>query len=183
VVATGPLTSVARALRSGNPIDRVVWTGGSAALAGEAQGAPREFNAAADPRAVREVLTAGVGLAVVPIEVTSQVAFTAGDVTAWRSGPSAARLCAELIDRRVRGAPAGPATWLHDPLAVVAAAEPGLFRWEQHTVGCGPDGSIVPDPRGGPALIAVAVHAGAARRLVIDAVAGVTPPPHSSGGH
>ncbi len=172
VVATGPLTEVARALRAGNPVERVVWMGGSTPLADGLDPVGAEFNAAADPLAVDEVAASTAELAVVPIEVTAQVTFAVGDIAPWRTGPPVAQLCADLVDRRVAGGSGAGPTCLHDPVAVLAAAEPDLFRWADERIRCRPDGTLVPDPRGGAARIAIAVDAVAVRRAVISVVAG-----------
>ena len=119
VVATGPLTEVARALRSGQGLTRVVWMGGSVACARGVDPIGSEFNAAADRRAVDEVLGSGVPVRVIPIEVTVQVPFDDDDIAPWRAGPPIARLCADLVERR-RGGSAGRVL-LHDPVAIVAA--------------------------------------------------------------
>lgn len=170
VVATGPLTEVARALRAGNPVERVVWMGGSTPLADGVDPVGSEFNAAADPRAVDEVAS-GAELAVVPIEVTAQVTFGGDDIAPWRTGRPVAQLCADLVDRRIAGGTGQGPTRLHDTVAVVAAAHPELFRWEDARLRCRPDGTLVPDPRGNPARIAIAVDAVAVRRTVVSVVA------------
>jgi inosine-uridine nucleoside N-ribohydrolase len=173
VIATGPLTDVARALRAGRPVAHVVWMGGSASGIEGAGTVGAEFNAAADPSAADEVLGSGVPVRVVPIEITAQVGFGADDVAEWRSGPLAARLCADLLDRRRGG------RWpvlLHDPVAVVAAVEPDLFRWEDRVLRCRPDGVLAAGPERSarsPCAVAVAVDAPAVRRRIVDAVAAV----------
>jgi inosine-uridine nucleoside N-ribohydrolase len=93
-----------------------------------------EFNAYADPRAVRVVLESGVRLRVVGLEVTERVALRADDVGAGGlpATPRArmvedalrALVCAE---RTLSGA---PSAYLHDPCAVAAAFAPELFEFE-----------------------------------------------------
>lgn len=178
VIATGPLTDVARALRAGRRVARVVWMGGSASGIDGAAAVGAEFNAAADPSAADEVLGSAIRVGVVPVEITAQVGVRSDDVAAWRSGPAAARLCADLVDRRRGG------RWpvvLHDPVAVVAAVEPDLFRWEDRVLRCRPGGVLAaaPEPRAGPpCAVAVAVDASAVRRRIVEAVAaaGRAPP-------
>jgi inosine-uridine nucleoside N-ribohydrolase len=168
VVATGPLTEVARALRSGQPIERVVWMGGSVAWARGVDAVGVEFNASADPRAVDEVLAAAVPVRVVPVEVTMQVPFGDEDLAPWRAGSPIARLCADLVARR-RGGGIGPVL-LHDPITIVAAVAPDLFAWEEHTLRCLPDGSLVAAGDGGRARVAVAVEAAAVRDRIVSVV-------------
>ncbi|HEX6419896.1 MAG TPA: nucleoside hydrolase [Acidimicrobiales bacterium] len=184
VIATGPLTDVALALRDGRAVDRVVWMGGSfAPAAGDAAPAGGEFNAGVDPAAVELVLGAPVDLAIVPIEVTRRVALD-GDVLArWSFGPPVARLCADLAARRPHHG-GGPVV-LHDPVAVVAALEPGRFRWDRRPLRCArgagagrgvlvPAGPLHSDAGTWPA-IAVAVDAAAVRRRIVEAVLAAGP--------
>jgi inosine-uridine nucleoside N-ribohydrolase len=173
VVATGPLTEVARALRSGHPVDRVVWMGGSVGWAEGAAAVGKEFNAGADPPAVDAVLAAGVAVHVVPIEITMQVPFGDDDLAPWRTASPVARLCSDLVARR-KGGGTGPVL-LHDPLAVVAAVAPEMFRWEEHALRCLPGGSLVDAEEGvgGRARVAVAVDARPVRARVVATVAGV----------
>jgi len=181
VVATGPLTEVARALRSGQPVDRVVWMGGSVACALGVDAVGAEFNAGADPRAVDEVLAAAVPVRVIPIEVTMQVPFGDDDLALWRTGSPVAGLCADLVVRRRGGGPRP--VLLHDPIAVVAAVEPDLFRWEDHALRCLSDGSLVAASEGGAggrARVAVAVNAAAVRARILSTVSGV--PERQPGG-
>ena len=82
---------------------RSVWMGGSVACARGVDPIGSEFNAAADRRAVDEVLGSGVPVRVIPIEVTVQVPFGDDDIAPWRTGPPIARLCADLVERRRGG--------------------------------------------------------------------------------
>ena len=175
VVATGPLTDVALALRAGRPVGRVVWMGGSYVPAADGPGpVGHEFNAGVDPQAVDEVLVAAVDLAIVPIEVTRRVTLGPHDLARWSSGPPPARFCVDLAVRRPRRG--GHRIELHDPVAVVAALEPELFRWERRRVRCvagggdAPPGALVAAPGPPSAAIAVGVDAPAVRDRIVDAV-------------
>ncbi len=209
VIALGPLTDVALALRAGLPLDRVVWMGGTigwhhagsdqpgtsgglrTATGPESRGgsgpsggaatstgparladpAP-EFNASADVVAVDEVLAGGLDVSVVPRDVTGHVTLDAADLDRWDAGPVAARLCAAMVRARRRAR----SPVLHDPVVVVAALEPDLFTWQLRPLRCcrgdgHPRGALLPDPEcGGPARVAVAVDAPAARRRIVAAV-------------
>jgi inosine-uridine nucleoside N-ribohydrolase len=174
VLATGPLTEVARALRSGQPVDRLVWMGGSVACARGVDAVGAEFNARADPRAFDEVLEASVPMRVIPIEVTMQVPFGDDDLTLWRAGSPVAALCADLVVRRRGGGP-GPVL-LHDPIAVVAAVESDLLDWEDHAVRCLRDGTLAAagGDRARPSVtVAVAIDAAAVRERIVSAVSRV----------
>lgn len=150
VLAIGPLTDVARAIRAGQRVDRVVWMGGSALT---------EFNAAADPVAVAEVLDATTDVAAVPIETTRQVTLDDDALARWSSGSMVSRLCAELA--ATRGTPPGtsPVT-VHDPVAVIAALEPDLFTWSPRR--------LAPGAR--RARVAVGVDVATVRERIVDAV-------------
>lgn len=179
LVALGPLTDVARAIRSGQPICRVVWMGGGTVVSEDGPAvAEAEFNAGADPVAADEVLGSPAEVAVVPLTVTRRVVLTPDDLGRWRSGPPAARLCAELAATRLR--PAGVA--LHDPVALVAAVEPRLFAWRSVPLRCvdgdregegdgHPRGALVTGARDDRRVrLAVAVDADAVRHSIVDAV-------------
>ena len=131
VLATGPLTDVAGAVRAGHRVDRVVWMGGSVSDAprpsdadeqtgagtgtdpqvgaarrlappgSTAAGTVAEFNAAADLAALDTVLASPVDVAIVPIEITGLVTIRPGDLDRWRTGSPVSRFCAELVTRRL----------------------------------------------------------------------------------
>jgi inosine-uridine nucleoside N-ribohydrolase len=169
VVATGPLTDVAQAVRAGQQVGRVVWMGGSLT-----PGIP-EFNAGIDPAAVN-VLLDGAHLAVVPLDATRQVVFDGDAVDAWDAGTPVARLCARLARQRFGTSGRG---LLHDPVALVAALEPGLFEWSDVRLRCTARGdgaagtftsaSVSPERRPN-ARLATGVDAAAVREAVVEAV-------------
>jgi inosine-uridine nucleoside N-ribohydrolase len=171
VIATGPLTDVAVALRAKQAIGQVVWMGGSLV-----PGAP-EFNAGVDPAAVNAVLDdRGAHLTVVPLDVTRQVVFDRAHLDRWADGPPLARFCAQLARLRF-GAPGRGL--LHDPVALVAALEPGLFDWTEVRLRCVEHGDGAPGtftsastgPERPPnARLAIVADADAVRARVVDAV-------------
>jgi len=135
VIALGPLTNVAALVVEAPELFagvELVWMGGTL---GRGNATPlAEFNAFADPRALRVVLESGVGVRVVGLEVTEQVALRARDLAAaalpatprGRMLESAlhALICAE------RGLSGEPAAYLHDPCAIAAAFAPELLDFE-----------------------------------------------------
>jgi inosine-uridine nucleoside N-ribohydrolase len=172
VVALGPLTDVARALRAGQPVERVVWMGGSLG-AGNATAAA-EFNAWADADAADEVLTSGIEVAVVPLDVTSRVRLTSADIDAWSVGSPAAEFCAGIGAYRMTGGVAP----VHDPVAVIALVEPGLFAWEARPLRCetagGRRGALRTDASDTPrstVRIATGVDADVVHRRIVRCVA------------
>ena len=94
------------------------------------------------------------------------------DLARWSSGPPTARLCADLAARRP--GQGGHRIGLHDPVAVVAALDPELFRWEQRRLRCAggdaPPGALVAVAGPPSAAIAVAIDAAAVRDRIVEAV-------------
>ena len=136
VVATGPLTNLALALRL-NPgwaaqVREVVWMGGSTGLGNRTPAA--EFNALADPHAARVVFESGVALRMVGLNVTMTCLATPDRLDVMRAlGSRVGSVSAELLGfyagvYRQRYGLAGGA--LHDPLAVGAVLWPDLFGWK-----------------------------------------------------
>ncbi len=135
VIALGPLTNLA-ALIEHEPGSlsgvELVWMGGTLGRGNVTRTA--EFNAFADPRALRVVLESGVRLRVVGLEVTERVVIRARDLAACAlpgtrrgrmlEGALHALICAE------RGLSGEPAAFLHDPCAIAAAFAPELFEFE-----------------------------------------------------
>jgi inosine-uridine nucleoside N-ribohydrolase len=119
-------------LNSGNLITEIVWMGGAVAGGGNMTPAA-EFNAWLDPEASDRVLTSGVPLYMVPLDVTLQVPLTADDLVAMaklgKVASLAARACSHFHNR---GSPMVP----HDAIAAVAQLHPELFQWEEHWVRC-----------------------------------------------
>lgn len=85
VLCTGALTVVADALRRHQPVDGIVWMGGAVASGGNMTAAA-EFNAWMDPQAADEVLTSGVPVRMVPLDITVD---SSGETV--RSPPSVAQ--------------------------------------------------------------------------------------------
>ena len=134
VIATGPLTNVAILLRDGpdaaKRIEEVVWMGGST---GRGNVTPyAELNAWVDPEALALVLASGIRLTMVGLNVT-HTALVTGAVRERLAavGTGTAAFGDELLDffcrtnDEVFGLPDGP---LHDPVAVMAVAEPDTVQ-------------------------------------------------------
>jgi pyrimidine-specific ribonucleoside hydrolase len=132
VLATGPLTVIAHALAAGRPITEIVWMGGAVACGGN-MSASAEFNAWLDPEACDRVLSSGVPLAMVPLDVTHQVSFDGKELAAMgalgKMAALASQSCAYICDRDSLVFP-------HDAVAVIAQLHPDLFGWEDRWVRC-----------------------------------------------
>jgi purine nucleosidase len=190
LVATGPLTNIALAVRRAprlvSHVRDFVIMGGSAGRGNVTPAA--EFNIAADPEAAAIVFGAGWTVTMVGLDVTHQVRATAGVQDRMRG---LGRLAADLLlpalsgyrheataVRRAPGAAEGPA--VHDLCAVALVAAPGLFgctpaRVEVETAGRWTAGMTVTDFTAAGternALVAMSVDVPGFWDLVLDAYA------------
>ena len=134
IVATGPLTNVAMALRREPRIiprlRGIVLMGGAIGLGNWTPAA--EFNIFVDPEAAHVVFTAGCPVTMIGLDVTHQVLATPAVRERIRAlGPPVASVVDELLGyfagtyREVFGFEAPP---LHDPCAVAAVIDPSLVR-------------------------------------------------------
>ena len=132
IVAVGPLTNVASALRRapriGDGIERIAIMGGAIGLGNTTPSA--EFNIHVDPEAADEVFRAGIPITLVPLEVTHRALATdavlariaALDTTVARMSVALMRFFAETYLRVFDfDAPA-----VHDPCAVAAVIDPAI---------------------------------------------------------
>jgi inosine-uridine nucleoside N-ribohydrolase len=190
LVATGPLTNIALAVRREprlvHQVRDFVIMGGSASRGNVTPAA--EFNIAADPEAAAIVFGAGWTVSMVGLDVTHQVLATAAVQERMRGlgrlgaglllpALSGYRDGAAAVASRAPGA-GGPA--VHDVVAVALVAAPGLFgcvpaRVEVETVGRWTAGMTVTDftaPEGERnALVAMSVDVPAFWDLVLDSYA------------
>ncbi|WP_201839434.1 nucleoside hydrolase [Microvirga zambiensis] len=132
--ALGPLTNVASALerdrRLAERIEQIVWMGGASSEGGNVTPAA-EFNCYVDPEAAARVLSSGVRVVMMPLDVTHKAHMTTDRVERFRTmgnkvGPIFAELLtyAKQFDWQKYGADRAP---LHDPTTVVWLLQPGLF--------------------------------------------------------
>ena len=128
LVPTGPLTNVARLLRTHpHATERIVWMGGAIAEGNVTPAA--EFNAYVDPEAARAVFESGVDVTMVGLDITHKALFDSTHAERLRGTGKAGKAVAELADfflefhrRRYRfdGAP------IHDAMAVAHVIDPTL---------------------------------------------------------
>ncbi|NYI77884.1 nucleoside hydrolase [Nocardioides panzhihuensis] len=137
VVATGPITNIARLLRShpevGPKIAEVVFMGGSTDRGNATPAA--EFNAYADPEALDIVLTSGLPIRMVGLNLTHQALATPGVVARMRAmDHPVGRACADLMGffgdtySDVFDFAAPP---VHDPCTIAALVDPALITWQK----------------------------------------------------
>jgi inosine-uridine nucleoside N-ribohydrolase len=154
LVATAPLTNVARWLESGTRPDRIVWMGGAIGVGNVTPAA--EFNAFVDPEAAAAVFASGVPLTMVGLDVTHKALFTRAHAERLREAGRAGRFVAELSDffqrfhERSYGFDGSP---IHDAMAVAHVIDPTLLTTRRANVAvetrsqyC--DGRTVVDLRG-----------------------------------
>ncbi|RVV97706.1 nucleoside hydrolase [Mesobaculum littorinae] len=125
LLALGPLTNIAHLARTAPAAAgrlRITWMGGSAGPGNHTAAA--EFNAAADPEAVAEMLAAGLDLRMVDLETCRQVTVDASDVAPLRAlAGGRAALLADLMQGYVDISKTGRMA-LYDPVAAAALAAP-----------------------------------------------------------
>jgi len=136
IVAVGPLTNLALALKADRQVllgaGRIVSMGGAFHVPGNT-GPVAEFNYYVDPDAAHAVLTSGVPVTVVPLDVTHQVVVMRSEME-YRARRRASNVAQTVLDftrdymlyhRETQGFNGG---YLHDPLAVGVAIDPTLVR-------------------------------------------------------
>ncbi len=133
----GPATNLAVALVKAPDIAariaEVVWMAGARSEGGNVTPAA-EYNVHADPDAAHVVLTSGIPLTLLPLDLTHQVRLDAGRLARLRQvGTTAARAVAALFadaSARDKGEGLGQergGSPLHDPCVIAYLLRPGLF--------------------------------------------------------
>ncbi|MEE9147942.1 MAG: ribokinase [Candidatus Tectomicrobia bacterium] len=133
VVALGPLTNIARAIQRAPDTMRqlgcLVIMGGAISVPGNVT-PTAEFNIFVDPHAADIVLSSGLPMTLVPLDITRQVRLTRSFFSQMVSGSgtklaqATRQMTRHLLDgpQRQRGMP------MHDPLAVAVAMDPSLVQ-------------------------------------------------------
>lgn len=191
LIALGPLTNVARTLRKypdfAKKVRRMVMMGGTIHMQGNVSPVA-EANVAGDPEACDQVFLSGMDITAVGLDVTTQVRLKKEHIDWLAQRP--AKKAAKAVDFLRR---ALVHYWegnqrqnycigdcpVHDPLAVMSAAAPGIVRTElrRARVECGGTycrGMIVTDQRehpipGGDVHFALEVDAERALREFLSA--------------
>lgn len=135
IVATGPLTNLALALRRypeiRGKIGRIVTLSGAWGLGTKTAAA--EWNVLCDPEAAAIVYGSGIPITMVPIDASGTVPITATliDDVGRLPGPAAslaAELLASLVTTYRPGVFVPPEMPLHDPCAILVVAVPQIAR-------------------------------------------------------
>lgn len=191
LVATGPLTNVARAIERDRAaldgFDRVVVMGGAFTVPGNT-GPAAEFNFYVDPEAANVVLESGLDVTIVPLDATTRYPLMRSAVAARPlaapppPGPlprSLSRILARAFDYYMRfqkeesGLDGG---FMHDPLAVAAALDPRIVRTAAGSVTVETSGAnrgrsvMRPPRRGGRVSVAFDLDEDVFRALLADRV-------------
>jgi inosine-uridine nucleoside N-ribohydrolase len=134
VVATGPLTNLALALRRypeiQGRIGRIVTLSGAWGLG--TKSAAAEWNILCDPEAAAIVYGSGIPITMVPVDASGTVPITDALIerVSQFQGPAAAlaaELLASLVTTYRPGVLVPPAMPLHDPCAILAVAAPEII--------------------------------------------------------
>jgi inosine-uridine nucleoside N-ribohydrolase len=144
IIAIGPLTNVALAIRADrtivNKIAGISLMGGSITHGNVTAAA--EYNIWFDPQAASEVFDSGARIKMCGLDLTDQLTVTGKFASELKAIPTdASQFCAELIDyyqgyaAKIAGV-TGPDALLvgaplHDPCAVLALTHPDLFTSER----------------------------------------------------
>ena len=174
LVATGPLTNVARAIQAAptamDLLKSMVVMGGAVQERGNVT-EYAEFNIYVDPEAARLVFASGLPLTLVPLDITHQVVLKRADLMSWKSLPgTSADLLAFLeavtdLTMAFHNLRAGfDGLYLHDPLALAVALDPSLVktrkaRLEVETAGAARGRVRASWDEGAPSAVATAVEA------------------------
>ena len=151
LIATGPLTNVARAMRK-DPrtmaqLKEIIFMGGAIYVPGNIPPGAAEFNIFVDPHAAEVVLDFPVPLVMVPLDVTHEVKLMrtvveqefkhhAAVVPHFIADATRKYMQFYLSDQGHDGC------YLHDPLAVGVAIDPSLVTTEQLRVYVETEGSV-----------------------------------------
>ena len=186
IVATGPLTNVARALQQDPTLPERI--AGISIMGGGTFGnvtAMAEFNIHFDPEAADIVLRCGAPIVLCGLDLTHQLLVDDALVARSRAlGNDFGRFCADFLDGyltniRVLVGSQGDAA-LHDPCAVLAITDPHLFGFVRRavvveTAGDHTRGMTVVDQRrwmrGGNVQWAETINAPGATEIILDAIA------------
>lgn len=143
VIALGPLTNVALALRQdpdfAGAVKRAFVMGGAVEVGGNVT-PHAEFNIYADPQAAAEVLGADLPITLVGLDIGEAVSFGRGD-DSWRSGDSTGRdLARRVIEGWFAFHPDRDAYVLCDPMTIAVALAPDMFEFRQASIAVDLDG-------------------------------------------
>lgn len=164
ILAFAPLTNLAQALAlAPGCLGRVIAMGGVLETHGNA-GAGVEFNLGNDPEAARAVLSAGLDLTLIPLDVTRRIRADRAFVDRLaRAESPRARTVAALLEAYFTGTDGSESRPLHDPCVPLLALAPELFETERLSLDVDlteRPGALIPGPH--PVTVARDIDAPAA---------------------
>ena len=176
VIALGPLTNLARALQRypelKDHLERIVVMGGAVEVPGNVN-EYAEFNIHNDPVAADLVLSFGIPITLIGLDVCTQVYATREDLDWISGGSKRARLARRVLANWFKTHPDRERYDLCDPLAVAAAIDTGLLGYRPATVTVDTDdpeqmGRTIATYGDGPVQVATTVDAPRAKALIAD---------------
>ena len=137
IIALGPLTNVAQAIR-GEPrmrkwVKHIYVMGGAVHVAGNVT-PHAEFNIYSDPVAAGEVLWSGIDTTLIGLDVCGEPVLTPADIEGSDAASAGELLAREVVRGWFALRPDGDRYMLCDPLTVAAAVRPELFEHERAAV-------------------------------------------------
>lgn len=136
IVALGPLTNVALLLRAypelHDRIGRIVLMGGAIGRGNEAP--YTEFNVGCDPDAAACVLSSGVPVVMLPVEVADAVALKPSTLKLLASLNPVGEAIATLMAGPEPSRPDQATKAMYDPTTIAYLVRPGLFSASRHRV-------------------------------------------------
>ncbi len=150
VIALGPLTNIARALLKKpaalKKVKRIITMGGAFRVPGNT-GPVAEFNYYVDPEAADVVLSSGLPITLVPLDLTQQIVLMRSEME-YRAGRRSSPM-ARFVLRFTRSymqyhqkTEGFFGAFLHDPIAVSVAINPRLIRAQRARVRVETEGSL-----------------------------------------
>jgi purine nucleosidase len=134
LIAIGPLTNVALAMlkepRLAHALAGLVIMGGVIGGTNALHLPWTEHNFRSDPEAAQVVLASGAPMAIVPLDITTQVRIRTVGVARLAAADTPFQAAVADQVRRYHRYKAQGWTYLHDPLAVASVIRPELVRWE-----------------------------------------------------
>jgi len=193
ILATGPLTNLARALdavgAAPRAVESIVIMGGAISVPGnlgdgdvfKTDNKTAEWNFFVDPLAARRVFAAGVPIELVPLDATNSVPIDVGFVQnlRQRSTNSLGRFISQLLESEI-DLIKQHSYYAWDPLAAVVINHPDVARFEEFAVEVQLQAPFEGRARrlpGGNGVVRVAVSANAAAFMQIFTRAFMPDPP------
>lgn len=135
IVATGPMTNLAAAIRQDKEtmqkLGKIVIMGGALTVCGNVSPFA-EANISQDPESADELFRSGLPITMVGLDVTLRTLLTKKETQSWRElGTNAGKAFSDMVDYYIKAyeitSPHLNGCALHDPLAVAVAINPDLL--------------------------------------------------------